>query len=573
MAKIYISSTFQDLKECRDEVYRSLRQLQHDVVGMEDYVAEGSRPLAKCLQDVESCELYVGLFAFRYGYVPDEPMNPHKWSITECEYRHAQQLGKECLIFLLDPEADWPPSKTDYFTGENDRGGRINALRAELGTRHVGSMFKNRILLAGLVSNAVSLWERRMAAQPPEQEQVPATPLMREVRYATLLAYSDAQDEMAAVAFAERLRQRGLGVLQVPRTLFARTEADLHELEAQVISCHAAAVWLTPTFVDQIKAHADEVARVLDLLAARTGCLIGLLAGIAATALPAAWQFTKTIDVAIPEADALVQTAIATSSPTVRERTVGLPYVIIAMTATEARELFDNHASLQNELKPASYEQFIKLKEALESQGDPVARYGAMARDWKPFGDKSVQTITGEIARRLNGQSEPGPRHRCIKLQEYPFHGWRCPEFGLRSIYRGIAATGCVAIVDEMSLFQRDLRKASVSFVGSSQVAVVTVSPLDASDLPVNQLLESETRQQLAGAFERFEMEFDPACEFGVGEERRLKRWLHASMPEALDNLRAPPPDRRKLENFRELIGIDRKRGIDGAIYVGGGAV
>ena len=89
----------------------------------------------------------------------------------------------------------------------------------------------------------------------------------------------------------------------------------------------------------------------------------------------------------------------------------------------------------------------------------------------------------------------------------------------------------------------------------------------------VNQLLESETRQQLAGAFERFEMEFDPACEFGVGEERRLKRWLHASMPEALDNLRAPPPDRRKLENFRELIGIDRKRGIDGAIYVGGGAV
>jgi hypothetical protein len=130
-----------------------------------------------------------------------------------------------------------------------------------------------------------------------------------------------------------------------------------------------------------------------------------------------------------------------------------------------------------------------------------------------------------------------------------------------------------VAIVDEMSLFQRDLRKASASFVGSSQVAVVTVSPLDASGLPVNQLLESETRQQLAGAFERFEMEFDPACEFGVGEERRLKRWLHASMPEALDNLRAPPPDRRKLENFRELVGIDRKRGIDGAIYVGGGAV
>lgn len=76
MAQIYISSTFQDLAECREEVYRSLRQLQHDVVGMEDYVAEGSHPLAKCLQDVQACDVYVGLFAFRYGYVPDEPANP-----------------------------------------------------------------------------------------------------------------------------------------------------------------------------------------------------------------------------------------------------------------------------------------------------------------------------------------------------------------------------------------------------------------------------------------------------------------------------------------------------------------
>ena len=70
MARIYLSSTFQDLKDHREEVARSLRQLRHEVVGMEEYVADGSRPLAKCLRDIAgdpaqnlpACDLYVGIF-------------------------------------------------------------------------------------------------------------------------------------------------------------------------------------------------------------------------------------------------------------------------------------------------------------------------------------------------------------------------------------------------------------------------------------------------------------------------------------------------------------------------------
>ena len=69
-ARIYISSTFSDLQAHREKVYRVLRQLGHDVIAMEDYVAADQRPLAKCLADVAACDLYVGIFAHRYGYVP-----------------------------------------------------------------------------------------------------------------------------------------------------------------------------------------------------------------------------------------------------------------------------------------------------------------------------------------------------------------------------------------------------------------------------------------------------------------------------------------------------------------------
>src|SRR5260221_14477177 len=44
MAQIYISSTFEDLKDYRDAVYKALRKLRHDVIAMEDYVATDKRP-------------------------------------------------------------------------------------------------------------------------------------------------------------------------------------------------------------------------------------------------------------------------------------------------------------------------------------------------------------------------------------------------------------------------------------------------------------------------------------------------------------------------------------------------
>src|SRR5688500_13124284 len=104
MLRVYLSSTYQDLKDFRALVADGLQQLGHFAVGMEDYVADGARPLAKCIKDVAESEVYVGIFAWRYGYVPDEPANPKKLSIVELELETAiRELGRErCLIFILD---------------------------------------------------------------------------------------------------------------------------------------------------------------------------------------------------------------------------------------------------------------------------------------------------------------------------------------------------------------------------------------------------------------------------------------------------------------------------------------
>jgi hypothetical protein len=111
---IYVSSTFEDLKEHRAAVYHALQTMQYRVIAMEDYVAKDERTVSRCLADVAICDFYIGIIAKRYGYVPPVNDNPDGISITELEYRKAREAGKCCLLFLSDPKAEWPESAAEH---------------------------------------------------------------------------------------------------------------------------------------------------------------------------------------------------------------------------------------------------------------------------------------------------------------------------------------------------------------------------------------------------------------------------------------------------------------------------
>src|SRR5918993_573080 len=113
--RIFVSSSFEDLREHRAAAIRVLRQLGHEVVAMEDFVAGQALPLQQMLDKVARCEVYVGIFAWRYGFVPRAgpgggaiaPATPvpdavfGTTSITHYEYLQARSKGLDVLAFLL----------------------------------------------------------------------------------------------------------------------------------------------------------------------------------------------------------------------------------------------------------------------------------------------------------------------------------------------------------------------------------------------------------------------------------------------------------------------------------------
>lgn len=153
MSSLYISSTYGDLKEYRAAVAETLRRCDYNVDAMEKYAARDDRPKPACEADAANCDIYVGIFAWRYGFVPIED-NPDGRSITELEYLAAGQANKPRLVFLLDDDFPWPSSQRDA-EQQADGGKRIRDLRNRLKNERWAAFFKSPDDLAKQVLTSV----------------------------------------------------------------------------------------------------------------------------------------------------------------------------------------------------------------------------------------------------------------------------------------------------------------------------------------------------------------------------------------------------------------------------------
>src|SRR5690242_6540 len=108
--RVFLSSTFSDLKEHRRAVQDAIKLLGAVDVSMEEFGARDQRPAAECERIVkEESDLFVGIYAHRYGFVPDGS----DISISEIEYRAASQAALPRFIYIIDENERVLPAHID----------------------------------------------------------------------------------------------------------------------------------------------------------------------------------------------------------------------------------------------------------------------------------------------------------------------------------------------------------------------------------------------------------------------------------------------------------------------------
>jgi hypothetical protein len=142
--RVFLSSTFGDLKEYRETVQTAIRQLGAVDVSMEHFGARDERPTLECIRLVrEESDSFVGVYAHKYGYIPD---GGHV-SICQMEYQAASDAALPRFIYLVDENHPWPPAHID-----SDRNAkRLQNFKKDLLKRHICARFGGRDQLATLV--------------------------------------------------------------------------------------------------------------------------------------------------------------------------------------------------------------------------------------------------------------------------------------------------------------------------------------------------------------------------------------------------------------------------------------
>jgi hypothetical protein len=139
--RVFLSSTFSDLAEHRRTVQVAIRQLGAVDVSMELFGARDERPADECIRLVrEESDLFVGIYAHRYGYVPDGAGT----SIAEMEYKAASDSSLPRFIYLVDENQPWLPAHIDAGTNQE----RLIKFKAALLKSHICQTFGNRDELA-----------------------------------------------------------------------------------------------------------------------------------------------------------------------------------------------------------------------------------------------------------------------------------------------------------------------------------------------------------------------------------------------------------------------------------------
>jgi hypothetical protein len=165
---VFVSSTSQDLKEYRLAARDAILGMEQFPVMMEYWSAMPNPAVNVSLEKLATSEIYVGIFAHRYGYCPPDS----SISITEMEYNKAEAFGLPRLCFLVDEEFPWD---TEHIEGEPGKS-KLQSLKTRINQATVRSTFTTPDKLAAeIMKSLFKVVITMTVSQPLLREQIQPT--------------------------------------------------------------------------------------------------------------------------------------------------------------------------------------------------------------------------------------------------------------------------------------------------------------------------------------------------------------------------------------------------------------
>ncbi|WP_054774330.1 DUF4062 domain-containing protein [Methylogaea oryzae] len=166
---VFISSTYLDNQERRKLVEDAVLRAKMTPVGMERFTASANPTVDECERQARDCDVYVGIIAHRYGWIPDGKAV----SITELEYDAAKAVGRPCFVFEIATTSFDFQTDIDQGPDRWAKQEKLDAFRAKYRGDQMPALFTEK-LLHGSVLDTLKSWREKQEGIQPVQQTTPS---------------------------------------------------------------------------------------------------------------------------------------------------------------------------------------------------------------------------------------------------------------------------------------------------------------------------------------------------------------------------------------------------------------
>lgn len=171
--QVFISSTYEDLKEERRIAIERVLDLNHIPIGMEAFAAGNDRQWDFIKKRIQDSDYYIVIIAERYGSIAHDGR-----SYTQMEYEYAIDCNIPVAAFLLGDEArkTWPSEKVEF-----EKKTEINRFREICKRRRVNFWNTPHELGANIVISLIDAIKTNPQVGWVRANNVPTTEILSEV--------------------------------------------------------------------------------------------------------------------------------------------------------------------------------------------------------------------------------------------------------------------------------------------------------------------------------------------------------------------------------------------------------
>jgi hypothetical protein len=146
--QVFVSSTYVDLKDARQNVIQTVMQMDCIPSGMELFPAIDEEQFNFIKKVIDDCDYYILILAGKYGSLASDGL-----SYTEKEYNYAIEKNKKVLAFVFENLDDLPPDKKESNPINIEI---LNKFRTQVCSGRIVKMWRNIEDLPGHVALSLS---------------------------------------------------------------------------------------------------------------------------------------------------------------------------------------------------------------------------------------------------------------------------------------------------------------------------------------------------------------------------------------------------------------------------------